>query len=58
MRMVNYVCDRCGKVYKYDQKENDRRNLKLMDYEEDRYDICPECYKSLNRWFDKGSDSE
>lgn len=35
-------------------QEMDNRNLKLMDYEEDQYDICPECYKDLERWFDKG----
>ena len=54
MRTVTIYCDRCRKAYKPDSKEQNNRNLKLMDYEEDEYDICPECYKDLERWFDKG----
>lgn len=54
MRRVIMYCDRCGNVFKPDSKEMDNRNLKLMDYEENQYDICPECYKDLERWFDKG----
>lgn len=52
MIKVTIYCDRCGKAFKAQAKEIDNRNLKLMDFEEDQYDICPECYKSLERWFD------
>lgn len=54
MRRVTIYCDRCGKAFTAHPQEMDNRNLKLMDYEEDQYDICPECYKDLERWFDKG----
>lgn len=54
MRTVTIYCDRCKIAFKPQPKEIDNRNLKLMNYEEDQYDICPECYKDLERWFDKG----
>ena len=52
MRKVTIYCDRCGKAFEPQAKEIANRNLKLMDYEEDHYDICPKCYKSLEKWFD------
>lgn len=56
MRKVVIYCDRCRKAFTPQPKEIDNRNLKLMDFEEDQYDICPECYKDLERWFDKSGD--
>lgn len=58
MRKVTIYCDRCRKAFTPCPREKDNRNLKLMDYEEDEYDICPECCKSLERWFDKGGDRD
>ena len=54
MRKVIYCCDRCKKEYKYSKMEEENRNLKLLDFQEDNYDICPDCYVDLERWFDEG----
>lgn len=46
------ICDRCKKEYKpLGSVKLKNRILHLIDYEEDLYDICPECYESLEKWF-------
>lgn len=54
MRRVTVFCDRCGKAFDSQSKEIDERNLKLVDYEGDTYDICPLCQERLQKWFDEG----
>lgn len=44
------VCDRCGK--ECDLSNDEPKNLNLIDYDKNLYDLCPECFKSLERWFD------
>jgi DNA-directed RNA polymerase subunit RPC12/RpoP len=53
MRKVIYQCDRCEKQFKYDYKERDNRNLVLVDYNDESYDICPRCQKELEKWWDE-----
>lgn len=54
-RRVIITCDRCGKQFTPERVED--RNLKLTDYEEDLYDICPKCQKSLEKWFDDSQET-
>ena len=58
MRKTIIVCDRCKKTFSLTYNERNNRNLKLVDYEDSEYDICPECFESLNEWFDSGESEE
>jgi len=54
MKKTIVHCDRCKKEFsgRFTATYHDR-NLKLLDYENDEYDICPECFESLQKWFDR-----
>lgn len=54
-RMITMVCDRCKAQYK-PRYEDSLFTVSEIDYGE--LDLCPACEKDLEKWMDKGSDSE
>lgn len=56
MRKVTIVCDRCGKEYKVDFTEEERRKINLVNEAEYDLDICADCYKSLEKWYKETKD--
>ena len=59
MRVCYYKCDRCGKPFQYDSFfKRDDLGFKLIrviirDEEEEDLDICDDCQRELEEWFDK-----
>lgn len=44
-----YICDRCKKSYYTNEEESHR--IKILDYNNEKYDICKDCYYDLFDWF-------
>ena len=49
MRKTIFYCDRCGKQY----LRTSGRCLKLLNSLDNPYDLCPECYEDLAKWFNR-----
>lgn len=56
MRFIVYKCDRCKKDCKPTWKSREDRNLKLIDFENEEYDLCPTCQNELESWWDIGAE--
>lgn len=46
--MRAYKCDRCGSFY---EKYTMQGEVVLVDRQHYTKDICPECYKELEKWY-------
>lgn len=56
------ICDRCKNFYQVTTTEN-RLKMRVRTSTEGRVffrpvDLCPECQRRLEDWFDKSSDTE
>lgn len=54
MQKTTFFCDRCGKKY----LRNSGQYLKLLNRLDNPYDLCPECFESLVKWFNREPESE
>lgn len=54
MQKLIIECDRCKKMISDSDAANfEKRNIRLYDHNGDEYDICPECFESLEKWIDR-----
>ncbi len=54
MQKLIFECDRCKKIISDEEEATvEKRNIRLYDHNGDEYDICSECFESLNKWFDR-----
>lgn len=56
-------CDRCGKLFEY--HAGDINGIALLNVTKntyyinrDKYDLCPDCWKSWKDWFKRGKAQE
>lgn len=54
MQKLIFECDRCKKTISDEEQATfEKRNIRLYDHNGDEYDICSECFESLDKWFDR-----
>ena len=59
MQDLIYKCDRCRKIIPNSEIANyKKRNARIYDNEGIEYDICSDCFESLEKWFDREPENE
>lgn len=54
MQKLILECDRCKKIISDEEEATiEKRNIRVYDRNGDEYDICSECFESLEKWFDR-----
>ena len=48
--MIALKCDRCGKLFEREYVPDITVHKYTHCYGEDRFDLCPDCQKELERW--------
>ncbi len=50
--MIKIFCDRCGKEIKIGWKGAGKEWADKVEFNQDKFHLCPKCYKSFIDWRD------
>ena len=56
--MIKIVCDRCGEEVKFGWNGAGKEWATKMEFNEDKYHLCPKCFVEFTKWKDASSEEK